>query len=59
MRPVHRVACLERDDFAPAKLAKALAEFGRTVAEVLEIVVSRRFDPQQPAADINRMPDII
>ena len=53
VRAVHRVARLKRDDAAPAELLKAVAKLFRSVAQVLEIIVARRLDAAQFAAEIH------
>jgi hypothetical protein len=57
--PVHRVTRLEGHDLAPSELAELLAQLGRTVAKVLEIVMGGSLDPTQLAADINRVGDVV
>ena len=54
MRAVHGVAGLERDDLAPALLAKPPAQFRRRIAQQLEVVVHRRLDAAQLAAHVDR-----
>ncbi len=59
VRPVHRVARLERDHFAPAELLEAGTHLRRALAQVLEIVMGRRLDAGQLAADVHGTRHII
>ena len=53
VRAMHRVARLERDDLAPAELLEAVAHLLRRVAQVLEVVVARRLDAAELAAEVD------
>ncbi len=55
VRPVHRIAGLEGDDPRPSPLLEQPAQVGRVVAVVLEVVLHGRVDPDQAAAEIDRM----
>ena len=53
VRAVHRVARLERDDAAPAELLESLTKLARSISQVLEIVMARRFDTAELAAEVD------
>ena len=52
---VHRVAGLEGDDLPPAALGELLAELGRRVAQRAIVVVQRRLQRLDLAADVDRL----
>ena len=52
---VHRVAGLEGDDLPPAALGELFAELGRRVAERAVVVVQRRLQALDLAADVHRL----
>src|SRR6188508_43079 len=53
VRAMHRIARLERDDAAPAELLKAIAKLLGRIAQMFEIVVPRRLDAAQLAAEVD------
>ena len=55
VRAVHWVAGLEGDDLGPAELGELFAEFVRRVAEVLVVVVERKLEALDAAADVDRL----
>ncbi len=59
VRAVKRVAGLERNDAAPAKLAEAGAELVWGVAAGLEVVVHGRLDAGDGAADVHRLGHLV
>ncbi|MPL71146.1 hypothetical protein SDC9_16917 [bioreactor metagenome] len=59
VRAVQRVAGLEGDDLAPAELAEIGAQFVRRVATGLEIVMHRRLDAGDRAAEIDRARGVV
>ena len=53
VRAVHRVARLKRDHAPPAEFPEALAQLPRVVAQVLEVIVRRRFDAPEASAEVD------
>ena len=55
MRPMHRVAGLERDHPRPAPLLELAAQVLRLVAQLAEVVLGRPREALEPAAEIDRL----
>ena len=53
VRAVYRVARLKRHHAPPAEFPEALAQLPRVVAQVLEVIVRRRFDALEATAKID------
>ncbi len=54
MCPVHGVARLESDNSPPAQLLETGPQFGRSVSQMLAVVVRGCVQALQPPAEVNR-----
>src|SRR4029077_2468324 len=55
VRTVHRVTRLKGDDLRPTALAELFAKLGRRIAERFVVVVHRKLQALDAAADVNRL----
>jgi len=53
MRPVQRVAGLERDHAPPAQLGEQRLQLGRAVAQMAKVIMHRRLDADDAPAEID------